>query len=74
MRVATRLLQRNRKRNLRGLHSLPILLPLVCCEALATALGDIYYWGKSVAVDYPQAMAAYKIGAKASDKRELCEY
>ena len=27
-------------------------------------IGDIYYWGKGVAVDYERALAAYKIGAE----------
>ena len=35
---------------------------------LATqAIGDVYYWGKGVAIDYPRAMAAYKIAAEAGD-------
>ena len=33
----------------------------------AQAIGDIYYWGKGVAIDYPRAMAAYKIAAEAGD-------
>ena len=28
-------------------------------------VGDVYYWGKGVAIDYPRAMAAYKIAAEA---------
>ena len=31
----------------------------------AHAIGDIYYWGKGVAIDYSRAMAAYKIAAEA---------
>ena len=31
----------------------------------ATAIGDCYYWGKGVAIDYPRAVAAYKVGAEA---------
>ena len=27
-------------------------------------VGSIYYWGQGVAVDYPRAMAAYKVGAE----------
>ena len=30
-------------------------------------IGDCYYWGKGVAIDYPRAMAAYKIAAEAGD-------
>ena len=30
-------------------------------------IGDIYYWGKGVTIDYPRAMAAYKITAEAGD-------
>ena len=33
----------------------------------AQAIGDVYYWGKGVATDYPRAMAAYKIAAEAGD-------
>ena len=33
----------------------------------AQAIGDVYYWGKGVAIDYPRAMAAYKIAAEAGD-------
>ena len=33
----------------------------------ACAIGDIYGWGKGVAIDYPRAMAAYKIAAEAGD-------
>ena len=37
-------------------------------HVLATqAIGDAYYWGKGVAIDYPRAMAAYKIAAEAGD-------
>ena len=31
----------------------------------ASAIGDAFYWGKGVAIDYPRAMAAYKIAAEA---------
>ena len=31
------------------------------------AIGDCYNWGKGVAIDYPRAMAAYKVGAEAGD-------
>ena len=27
----------------------------------------MYYWGKGVAIDYPRAMAAYKVAAEAGD-------
>ena len=30
-------------------------------------IGDTYYWDKGVAIDYPRAMAAYKIAAEAGD-------
>ena len=33
----------------------------------AQAIGDAYNWGKGVAIDYPRAMAAYKIAAEAGD-------
>ena len=33
----------------------------------AGSIGDIYCWGKGVAVDYPRAMAAYKIAAEAGE-------
>ena len=35
-------------------------------------VGDIYYAGKGVAVDYVRAMAAYKIGAEGGNA--LCQY
>ena len=38
----------------------------------AEAIGDIYYWGKGVAIDYPRAMAAYKVGAEEGDARSQC--
>ena len=38
----------------------------------AGAIGDIYYWGKGVAVDHVRAMAAYKIGAEGGDA--LCQW
>ena len=33
----------------------------------AYAIGDTYYWGKGVAIDYPRAMVAYKVGAEGGD-------
>ena len=30
-------------------------------------IGGCYYWGKGVAIDYPRAMAAFKVGAEAGD-------
>ena len=27
-------------------------------------IGSIYYWGQGAAIDYPRAMAAYKVGAE----------
>ena len=33
----------------------------------AQAIGDVYCWGKGVAIDYARAMAAYKIAAEAGD-------
>ena len=42
-------------------------LPLQGHILAASAIGDIYYWGKGVAIDYPRAMAAYKIAAEAGD-------
>jgi len=30
-------------------------------------VGGIYFWGQGVAVDYPRAMAAYKVGAEGGD-------
>ena len=33
----------------------------------AQAIGYLYFWGKGVAIDYPRAMAAYKIAAEAGD-------
>ena len=38
----------------------------------AASIGDIYYWGKGVAIDYVRAMAAYKIGAEGGDA--ICQY
>ena len=55
---------------------MPFLLPrsLVCTapstqgHILAAALiGGIYNWGQGVAIDYPRALAAYKIAAEAGD-------
>ena len=33
----------------------------------AEDIGDVYFWGKGVAIDYPRAMAAYKVAAEAGD-------
>ena len=33
----------------------------------AASIGDTYYWGKGVAIDYPRAMAAYKVSAEGGD-------
>ena len=30
----------------------------------AEAIGSIHYWGQGAAIDYPRAMAAYKVGAE----------
>ena len=30
----------------------------------AKVIGDIYFWGKGVTIDYPRAMAAYKVGGE----------
>ena len=38
----------------------------------AATIGDIYYWGKGVTIDYPRAMAAYKVGAKGGNA--LCQW
>jgi TPR repeat protein len=35
-------------------------------------IGCIYFWGQGVAVDYPQAMAAYKAGAEGGNA--LCQH
>ena len=35
----------------------------------AEAIGGIYFWGQGVARDYPQAMAAYKVGAEGGDAK-----
>ena len=32
----------------------------------------VYYWGQGAAIDYPRAMAAYKVGAEGGDA--LCQY
>ena len=37
----------------------------------ARAIADLYYWGKGVAIDFPRAMAAYKVGAEGGDA--LCQ-
>ena len=42
-------------------------LPLQGHIPAARAIGDVYYWGKGVTIDYPRAMAAYKIAAEAGD-------
>ena len=38
----------------------------------AEAIGCIYYWGQGAAIDYPRAMAAYKVGAEGGNA--LCQY
>ena len=38
----------------------------------ALCVGTIYYWGQGVAVDYPRAMAAYKVGAEGGDA--VCQW
>ena len=38
----------------------------------AAFVGSIFYWGNGVPVDYPRAMAAYKVGAEGGDA--LCQY
>jgi TPR repeat protein len=38
----------------------------------ALSVGSTYYWGQGVAVDYPRAMAAYKVGAEGGDA--ACQY
>ena len=40
-------------------------LPLQGHILAAQAIGDVYGWGKGVAIEYPRAMAAYKIAAEA---------
>ena len=42
-------------------------LPLQGHILAVWAIGDAYYWGKGVAIDYPRSMAAYKIAAEAGD-------
>ena len=42
-------------------------LPLQGHILAAQVIGDVYFWGKGVATDYPRAMAAYKIAAEAGD-------
>ena len=44
-------------------HTLPVKGHILA----AAAIGDAYYWGKGVAIDYPRAMAAYKIAAEAGE-------
>ena len=38
----------------------------------ALSVGSTYYWGQGVAVDYPRAMAAYKVGGEGGDA--MCQY
>ena len=38
----------------------------------ANCVGTIYFWGQGVAVDYPRAMAAYKVGGEGGDA--MCQY
>ena len=49
----------------RGLRT-HLLTPPVCQGHLgaAHAIGCIYFWGHGAAIDYPRAMAAYKVGAE----------
>ena len=42
-------------------------LPLQGHALAALCIADAYYWGKGVAIDYPRAMAAYKISAEAGE-------
>ena len=48
--------------------------PLACQGHLEAAahLAGVYYWGQGVAVDYPRAMAAYKVSAEAG--LAVCQY
>ena len=43
--------------------------PLACQGHLEAAahLAGVYFWGQGVAIDYPRAMAAYKVGAEGGD-------
>ena len=45
----------------------PAPLPLQGHIFAARAIGDVYNWGRGVAIDYPRAMAAYKIAAEAGE-------
>ena len=47
-------------------------LPQGHIEAAAD-LGAVYFWGKGAAIDYPRAMAAYKVGAEGGDAVCQCE-
>ena len=38
----------------------------------ATVIGGIYFWGQGVAIDYPRAMALYKVGAAGGSA--VCQY
>ena len=38
----------------------------------AHAIGAIYNWGQGASIDYPRAMAAYKVGAEGGDT--VCQY
>ena len=38
----------------------------------AQAIGYIYYWGQGAAIDYPRAMAAFKVGAEGG--LAVCQY
>ena len=42
----------------------PSLQPCQGHLLAAQAIGDIYFWGKGVAVDYSRALVAYKVGAE----------
>ena len=38
----------------------------------AKTIGSIYFWGQGAAIDYPRALAAYKVGAEGGDA--VCQY
>ena len=38
----------------------------------AATVGSIYVWGQGVAIDYPRAMAAHKVGAEGGDA--VCQW
>jgi TPR repeat protein len=41
---------------------------------VAELVGIIYYWGQGVTVDYPRAIAAYKVGAEGGDAGYQCQW